>query len=353
MISNDKIKKIQQTLERLIVAVKSDCGLQDFDTVEIPFQLTQACIQLWTDCFSISMLQNIANDDSDTLEAWVIALNTTLQVQLGILNQWMPLLSAPSLPPNLGKKAAHRTAELERITTEKSVLIQAAPKLLAQETELRKAAAELSTLRAKINELQGIEADVNATDLTTLQAQVRQKENDWLPQKQTIERLHQQKADLDTQITSLHQQREILESEIDSQKLRLERQQLEVMSQIRTLLTLTETAKAQLSAPLTEALDDLDRQRNEYNQQWEQLQQTLIAYDRYRAETEAICADLNAHYQVDAVLGQRLPIDRRRMETLMQAIQERLAELDRELQTAQAHHERAQQKQYITFGRQP
>ncbi|MDL5052652.1 hypothetical protein QQ056_03630 [Oscillatoria laete-virens NRMC-F 0139] len=350
MTSNDKIQKIQQTLERLTLALQSDCGLQDFDTVEIPFQLTQACIQLWTDCFSLSMLQNLANDDSDTLEAWAIAFNTTLQVQLGILNQWMPLLSAPSLPSKLGEKAAQRTAELERIATEKSVLIQAAPNLLAQETDLRNAAAELEALRAKINELQAIEADVNATDLTTLRSQVRQKENELLPQKQAIERLHQQKTDLDTQITLLNQQREILESETDSQKLRLERQQLEVMSQIRTLLVLTEAARAQLSAPLTEALDDLDRQRNEYNQQWEQLQQAIIACDRYRAETKAICADLNAHYQIDAVLGQRLPIDRRRMETLMQTIQERLAELDRELQAAQAHHERSQQKQYFVFG---
>ncbi len=344
------MQQIQQILERLAAAQASDGGLQDFDTIEIPFQLTKACIQLWTDCFSIPALQNLAQHEPDTLEAWAIALNETLQAQLGILSQWMPLLSAPSLSQKVREKAAQRTAELERIAREKLVLLQAATKLRAQETELRNAAAELSALRAKVNELQAIEADVNATDMVTLRAEVRQKENELLPQKQAIERLHQQKADLDTKLTSLQQQRDILQTEIDSQEFRLERQQLEAMSQIRTLFDIRETAKAELSDRLAESVDNLDRQRNEYNQQWEQLQQTIIAYEGYRAETEAICADLNAHYEVDAVLGQRLPIARRRMETLMQTIQERLAEFDRELQTAHANHQRAQQKQYITFG---
>jgi hypothetical protein len=350
MTSNDKIEKIQQILQRLTAAINSNSGLQGFDSVEIPFQLTQACIQLWTDCFSIPILQNLSNTDPDTLEAWAIALNTTLQVQLGILNQWMPLLGVPCLPPKLQEKAEQRTSELEQIANQKSALLKAAPNLLAQEKELRHAAIELSGLRAKFQELRAIEADICATDLAKLQAEVRQKESDVLPQKQILDQLYEQKANIETQIDCLHQQQKILESEIEEQKLCQKGKELGVMSQIRKLLELTETAKAELSIPTAEALNNLDSQRQEYNLQWERLQQTIIAYNQYRAETKAIYDDLDAHYQADAVLGQRLPIDRRRIEKIMQAIKKGLAELDCELMTAHAHHERSQQKQYITFG---
>jgi len=353
MTSNEKIQKIQQTLHHLTVALDGDCGLQDFESVEIPFQLTQACIQLWTDCFSISNLQNIANIDPDTLEVWAISLNTTLQIQLGILNQWLPLLCLLSVPPKLREKAKQRTSELDQIANQKSALLQAAPNFLAQETELRHAAAELSNLRARLDELRSIEAELRTTDLSKLRAAVLQKESELLPQRKTVSELNQQKANLETQIASLRQQREILAQEIEQQKLHQERQQSGILTQIHELLNLTETAKAELSIPLAKALENLECQRNEYNQQWEDLQLCISYCNQYRNETEVICADLNAHYQVDVDLGQWLPVNKRQIDILVQSIKENLTQLDRELQTAQAHHERLQQKQYITFGRQP
>ena len=341
--SDDKIQKIALTLQHLATAVKSDRGLENFDNVEIPFQLTQACIQLWADCFSIPSLQSLANADPDALEAWAIALNTTLQTELGILNQWLPLLSIPSLPAKLREKAQQRTSELHQIANQKATLLQAAPKLLAQETELRNAAAELLTLRAKVDELKGIETEVSRTDLAKLRAEVLQKETELLP-------LYEQKADIEKQIAYWHQQQQILEQEIEQQKSRQEQQKLGILNQIHKLLNLTETAKSELSIPLATALENLESQRNEYNQQWEHLQESIIAYNQYRKETETICADLNAHYQIDAVLQKRLPINRHRMETLIQTIQQSLTELDRELKAAQTQNERSQQKQYITFG---
>ncbi|MBO1348312.1 MAG: hypothetical protein EBE86_013385 [Hormoscilla sp. GUM202] len=352
MANNQKIDKIKQTLERIAVAINSDSGLQDFDKIEIPFQLTQACMELWTDCFSIPMLQNLANDDPETLEAWAIGLNSTLQVQLGILNQWMPFLST-SLPPNLRQRAEKRTAELEQLAKEKFALLQAVPNLLERETELHKQGAELDALRAKVNELQTIEAEVSATDLPSLRAEVDRKERDLLPAKETIVQLQQQKADLETEIGFLHIQQQSLKREIESQEERKLRQELDVMSPISKLCDLTETAKAKLSNSLAEALKNIDCQRDEYNQQWQQLQEVINSYNRYQTETEAIREDLDLHYKIDVDLGRHLPINHSRIEMLRKTIQEQLDEFDRELQAAHTRHELSQQKQYITFRTQP
>ncbi|MGB3189620.1 MAG: hypothetical protein WBB43_09375 [Limnoraphis sp.] len=349
MTVNSPIQNIEQTLEHLKNAINSEAGLRDFEAVKIPFELTQACIQLLTDCFSIPMLQTLANDDSETLEAWAIAFNTTLQVQLGVLSRWLPLLSSSSLPSKLREKAAKRTAELKNIVDEKAALLQTASTLFAQETELHQRFTELSELREKFEELKTIELDINSTDIDNLRAEVVQKGNELIPQKQAIEELHQQKAELETQMTSLHQQGEILGEEIRRQQEKKQRQESAEMSQIKQLIDLTDSAKIELSITLKTALEELDSKRNEYNQEWEQLQQTLTASNLYQAEIQSINNALHAHYQADVNLGERLPVERHRIEALTETIREHLAELDRELKTAHAHHEHLQKKQYITF----
>ena len=348
---DDNTQKIQQNLNRLTAARESNRGLQDYETVAIPFELTQACLQVWADCFSITILQNLDSSDEGTLEAWAIALNETLTKQLGILNQWMPFLSVPSVPRSVREKAEQRTAELDQIANEKSALLQAVPNLLSQEIELRTAAAELSDLRVKISELKAIEADIHANDLAILRTEVNRKESELLPQKQTLDRLRIQQVDLNMQIASLRQQQEILEDEIEREKLLKENQKLGIMSQIQKLLDFTETATAELSTPINEAVADLDNKRTEYNLQWEHLQETIAAYQQYSTETEAISSDLNAHYQIDINLGKRLPINRHQINKFIQVIEESLMGFDQELQTAQKQHEELQKKEYFIFGK--
>jgi hypothetical protein len=348
---NNNTKEIQQNLNRLTTALENNYGLWDYETVAIPFELTQACLQIWTDCFPVSILQKLDGNDEGTLEAWAIALNETLTKQLGILNQWIPLLNVPSIPRSVREKSEQRTAELHQIANEKLAVLKAFPDLFSQEIELRSAAAELSDLRVKFSELQAVEADIQANDLAALRAQVNRKESELLPQQETLTRLRIQQVDLDIQITSLRQQQEVLEQEIEREKLLQEDHQLGLVSQVKRLLNFTENASEGLSISINEAVANLNIQRAEYNLQWEHLQEIIATCKQYYTETEMIRKDLNAHYQVDVNLGKCLPINRHQINKFILAIEENLTELDQELQTVQRQHEMLQQKQHLIFGK--
>lgn len=66
-------------------------------------------------------------------------------------------------------------------------------------------------------------------------------------------------------------------------------------------------------------------------------------------QTEQILNALRSHYQADQERSRLLPLDPKRLDTLIKNAEQDLADIDKELADAQRKHEQAQKKQIFTF----
>ncbi len=158
------LAQLQQRMHQILQAQ----NLLEFETVELPFQLVEAGIRLWESLYSPESLQQLAQSDPDTLDAWAIALSQTLQNQLDLLNRWQSSLGTLPVPPLLKQKIEARIQKFSQLAQEKSRLFEELTPLLQQEQQLRQEAEELSVLKEKEKALQQIQADLKAIDLERL-----------------------------------------------------------------------------------------------------------------------------------------------------------------------------------------
>lgn len=251
---------LSQTLAQLqqqIDQIKRIKNLLEFETIELPFQLVEEGIRLWESLYSPESLQQLAETDPDTLDAWAIALSQTLQNQLDLLNRWQSSLGTLPIPPLLKQKIEDRIQKLSQIAQEKSRLFQELTPLLQQEQQLQKEAEELSVLKEKEKALQQIQADLKEIDLERL------------------------RKSISSQVTNIKP-----------------------------------------------GLQGVIQELNSY----------------YHPQIDKIKTQLKAHFQSDQELVNLLPVDRQKVEALIQKLQENLGELDRELTAAQLKHEQQNQK---------
>lgn len=343
--SSQNIDKITQ----LVQQIQQAQSLLEFETIELPFGLIEAGIDLWGSTFSPEVLRQLASADADTLDAWAIALSQTLQIQLTLLNNWLPHLATLPVPSTLKQKISKRIRSLGQIANEKSQLLQSAAILLSQEQQLKHDASELQNLRQKAKELEQIQAELQATNLESLRQEVTTQEATLEPQKQALESLKQQKAQLDNQIADLQQQQAKLQEEINHLQSRQQRVETSTTNTSVELITLTKSQQERLSESLSSVLADLEKQQLEFQQTQQQLQKAIQDFNQYQAATEEIRTHIHTHYQSDQVLGCLLPVERQKVDTLIRTIQQNLAELDQELAAGQRVHERSQQKTTLTF----
>ncbi|MDR9893014.1 hypothetical protein G7B40_000240 [Aetokthonos hydrillicola Thurmond2011] len=347
--SSDAITKINKILHRIESEIQTEQGLRDFDTIELPFKLVEAGIDFWTAIYSPEVLRQLANADPDTLDAWAIALSQTLNRQFIVLNNWLPHLSTLPITPTLKQKISDLIAEINQISSEKSQLLQSATELFNQEQKLHSDTEELSQLRQKDAELKTIQAELQSVDLDSFRQEITNQSATLEPKATELKQLQQQKAEIDSQIMALQQQQAVLEGEIEYQKLKQRRQQTGLLKSTKELITLTQAGRTKLDESLSTALTDLEEQRREYQQLWEQLQAGIQAFNRYQVETDEIRTHLYAYYQANQTISQQLPIDYQKVNAIIQTIEHNLAQLDQEIANARRQHEQSQQKTILTF----
>lgn len=164
-----------------------------------------------------------------------------------------------------------------------------------------------------------------------------------------IKRLEQTKVELESQLSQLEEQQEILQKEVEQYQQKSQVAQANLLKVAEQLIPLTQADQTKLMEPLSLMLSDLEIQRQEYQQAWEQLKTAIQQFNIYQQETDEIRFHIEAHYKVDSTLTQVLPLDRQRVEHTLQLIREQLAKLDEELANARIQHEKSQQKTITRF----
>ncbi|MCT7983475.1 hypothetical protein NG796_09220 [Laspinema sp. A4] len=321
-------------------------SLHQFETVTLPFEFVQQGMKLWEAIFPPELLRSLETEDPETLESLAIALSQTLQTQLTILNPWLPLLTTP---PALVDKIRDRTAEIQQITTEKAELLAASETLFHRELELHQAGETLQKLKQTQAELTAIEQELTTTNLEDLRREIANRETALEQDRNQLETLKRQQAEIEAKIAAIQGFNHNISQELERLKLRRSTLQTRTQQQTIELITLTETERQRLGSALLPLLAELEEQQLAYQNAQEELSQAITDFNCYQQETHELITHLKIHYQTDVELGQKLPINRPKIEAIIEKIQKNLSELDQELRSAQQQHERSQEKTIITF----
>ncbi|MCT7954091.1 hypothetical protein [Laspinema palackyanum] len=321
-------------------------SLHQFETVALPFEFVQQGMGLWEAIFPPEVFRSLATEDPETLESLAIALSQTLQIQLAILNPWLPLLTTP---PALADKIRDRISQIQQITTEKAELLAASETLFTRELELRQAGEELQELKQTRAELTALEQELATTDLEDLRRDISTRQTVLEQDRNQLQILKQQQAEIKAEIAAIQGLNHKISQELEGLQLRRSRLETRTQQQTEQLITLTETERQRLGTALLALLEELAEQQSDYQNAQGELSQAIADFNRYQQQTHELITHLNTHYQSDVELGQKLPVNQPKIETIMQRIQDNLAQLDQELAIAQQQHERSQVKTIITF----
>ncbi len=342
------IEQIQHQIRYQDEETLSITSLHHFETIELPFELIQATIKFCGSVFAPESLDEIATNDEESINAWAIALMQTLLASLTLLENWQPHLATLPLPETLQQKIRDRATQLQEISQQQSELLQSTATLFSQETELRQRAEALQQLKKKAQLLKRIKAELQTTDLNALRDQISRQAMAIAPQREELETLKQQKAELDRELTCLQQQRHNLESQITYLQQRQQRQEAATSQSAQQLIALTNAEKERLSQELNVLLTDLSSQQQAYQQIQQQLATAIAESNRYQQETEKLRQYLQQHYQANQEIARNLPVNQQKIEQIVKNIEQNLAELDQELALLQQQAE-SKQKTIFTF----
>jgi len=321
----------------------------EFDSIEQPFQLIAAGVEVWEQLYSPEVLRQLAETDPDTLDAWAIALSQTLQQQLTLLNTWIPHLSSLPVPHSLQQKLQSYYQDIAAISREKSQLLDSANMVLSREQELRRQGQELDQLKQTCQTLNRMEAELRTTDLGQLRQENQERSQALTPEYEQLQALEQEKAQLEADYAAIQQQRQRLEAEIQRLRSRRQQQDQQTAASSQDLIQLSQAERQRLSDLLASVLEDLEQERQAYQQVKGDLQGAIGQFNQYQEHTEAIRSHLKQHYQQNADLSQRLPVNRQTIDPLLQDIRQHLQQIDQELAIAQQHHAESQRKQSFNF----
>ena len=159
-----------------------------------------------------------------------------------------------------------------------------------------------------------------------------------------------QNAKLKSELEELREQQNRFQAEIKEYQDSNLKDQIEIQKLVEKLIQLKKEEYTKLSQPLEIILNDLEKHQQDYQQTWDRLQTAIQQFNKYKEETDEISFNLNAHYEADCDLNENpLPLDRQKVNEIIQKVRQLLAELDKELADALIKHEQSQRKLFITF----
>ena len=162
--------------------------------------------------------------------------------------------------------------------------------------------------------------------------------------------LQKQNAKLKSELEELREQQNRFQAEIKEYQDSNLKDQIEIQKIVEKLIQLKKEEYTKLSQPLEIILNDLEKHQQDYQQTWDRLQTAIQQFNKYKEETDEISFNLNAHYEADCDLNENpLPLDRQKVNEIIQKVRQLLAELDKELADALIKHEQSQRKLFITF----
>ena len=330
--------------ERLLIG-----SLHEFETIDRPFQLIQATIELTASIFTPESLGEIAKTDEESINAWAIALMQTLQAQLSLLEGWEAQLASLPLPEALKQKIGDRTSQLQEIAREQSTFLRSTRALFSQEAQLRQDAKTLQQLKKKAKLLKAIKSELQTTDLDKLRDRISTQEEAIAPQRQELETLKEQKAQLDSELESLQQQKITLDARVNYLQHRYQRLEAGTHETASEAIELTVAQEEHLSEELQSLLGELSQQQQEYQQTQENLASAIEESNRYQKETDGLRHQLQQYYQSNQELANNLPVNRQKIDGIVKTIQDNLAILDQELARALQQQEDSAKKTTFTF----
>jgi len=324
-------------------------SLDRLETIERPFQLIQAAIELCATVFDPERLAEIARTDEEEINAIAIGLMQTLQSYLGVLELWQPQLATWPLPTALQQQISDRQMQLQQIAEQQSQLLQSTTTLLSQEAQLRQDAKALHKLKQKAKLLRQIKTELATTDLDQLRDRISREEEEIAPQRRSLESLKQQAAQLESECESLQQQRTTLKSYVNY--LQQKHHHLETSCDLtaQQSIALTATEQQHLSHELNSVLADLSSQQQAYEQTQQELATAREQSHRYQQQIQTLKAHLQQHYQCDRQLAQLLPVNQPKIDGIVKTIQDNLDQLDQELAWALTAQSDQEQKMILTF----
>lgn len=338
-----------QTLEQitqLITEIKQVESILEYDNIELPFDLAKKVNEFLASVFTTTILQQLATNDPDTLDAWAIAFRETLENQQKLISLLVSYLVNLPIHAPLKQKLETTSQHIEQIVQQKIAILEAHQTLIDQENQLKQQATELQQLQAKITELNTIKAEVEAINLEQLKTEIATQSALIIPKKQQLESLKQEKVALNKQVNDLQQQEAQQRQEINDLKTR--------NSQLKITIKQHESEIENQQAEITNRQESLDHTSEEIkNYQTElaelqqQLQTAIDEFNQYQTATEKTRNHLNIHYQTDQELGQILSVNQVKVNRIIQNIQDSLTQLDQEL--AQAEQLKEKSKDIITF----
>ena len=336
-------------INQIITKIQESLHLREFETVELPFKLVDAAWELMAFAYPPQQLQQLADADPDTLDAWGLALAATMEMQLQIVGKWQQQLTSLPLPEGLKAKITDGYDKLGEIAANTSQFMADFDQLLRQEKQLKDAQEEFHRLQQTAAELQQIQTELETGNMEQLRGEIATLAAAIEPQRETLASLQEQKGELTAEMAALKQQKERLMEGINYLKSGISGEERETMGLAREMLNIHQGLRQELSASLASILADVGSQQAELRHIKEQIKTAVQEFNQYQRRVGEMQGYLQAHYQRDRELGQLLPVDQQKVNNLIDNIQQNLAQLDSELAAARSVLAESQQKITLSF----
>ena len=340
--SLDKIINLAQDLQNI-------SNVLDYEQIEKPLTLAQSILELGHKLFSNENLEQLAEQDPDTLDTWAIALKQTLEIEFNLLNSWLNILTYSDVPEPWKENIQERSQQIQEIDLEKTKILTETKNLISKENNLKQDFKELQELQQKIVELTEIEQELQQHNLDKLRQEVKEKTDSLIPQQEQLHQLQDEKADIEAQIEALQQQKQKIDQEIDSLKNQDSNSRDTLLKSGKQLITLEKPIIDNLNSNLQSTLDNIKYQEEERKKIQNEWQEALDNYDEWQQKNTEIRQKLETHYDTNKEIEKLLPINQQKITEIIKLIQQNLSEFDQELSKAQKNHEQAQQKNYFNF----
>ena len=340
--SLDKIINLAQDLQNI-------SNVLDYEQIEKPLTLAQSILELGHKLFSNENLEQLAEQDPDTLDTWAITLKQTLEIEFNLLNSWLNILTYSDVPEPWKENIQERSQQIQEIDLQKTNILTETKNLISKENNLKQDFKELQELQQKIVELTEIEQELQQHNLDKLRQEVKEKTDSLIPQQEQLHQLQDEKADIEAQIEALQQQKQKIDQEIDSLKNQDSNSRDTLLKSGKQLITLEKPIIDNLNSNLQSTLDNIKYQEEERKKIQNEWQEALDNYDEWQQKNTEIRQKLETHYDTNKEIEKLLPINQQKITEIIKLIQQNLSEFDQELSKAQKNHEQAQQKNYFNF----